>query len=171
MVKPRTILLSHRLSQSSSLRCDSRHGRVTHCAPVAPIIQDPAHRPSRAGSQRGFLTRAPLASSFRRAVSRLMLMRPIPIAALALGMLQSSAAFCIVLMNAPAGGAAEGAGGDALSAIRVLKLHGARTLSAQANQIAPASGAGIGALSMGAAVNRGFVLREAGTHSDIGGRS
>jgi hypothetical protein len=131
--------------RSTTHRFGSRHRSDAECAPVAPHSQIPALPPSRAGYQRGFLTRSPLVLSFAKTVLRFIPMRPIPIVALAVGLLQSAAAFCLM-----------------------LSTHAG--FAPAFSPIAPASGAGFGVLSMGAASKRGLILCGAGTHSDNGGR-
>jgi hypothetical protein len=132
--------------RSTTHRTGSRHRSDAEYAPVAPHSQIPAQMTPCAGYQRGFLTRSPLVLPFAKTVLRSIPMRPIPIVALVVGLLQSAAAFCVML--SPHAGFA-----PAFS------------------PIAPASGAGFGVLSMGAASERGLILCGAGTHSDNGARS
>lgn len=151
----------HTLNVLAGIRHVSGQRESLYPTPLAPSFRANAPHPvARGGVRRGLTTPADCAT-FRtnpRTKSRPPFLRPLPIAALIIGLLQSAAAFT-VLLTAPAGGVGLPRRGERAQAFRELKLHGAGTLP-----IAHASCAGLGGLSMPAAAEP-FRLGGAGTHS------
>ncbi|MBN9143730.1 MULTISPECIES: hypothetical protein [unclassified Novosphingobium] len=116
-------------------------------APLAPSFRANAPLPvARGGVRRGLPTSpadCAINHSTSRSKSRPPFLRLLPIAALVIGLLQSAAAFT-VLLTAPAGGAGLSRHGERAQAIiREPKLHGASALP-----FAHASCAGHGGMSM-----------------------
>lgn len=154
----------HTLNVLSRFRHVSGRRESLYPTPPAPSFRANAPHPvARGGVRRGLTTPAdcPHNRSTPRTRSRPPFLRLLPIAALVIGLLQSAAAFT-VLLTAPAGGVGLPRRGERAQAFRELKLHGAGTLP-----FAHASCAGRGGLSMPAAAEP-FRLGGAGTHSGRG---
>ena len=134
-------------------------------APPAPSFRAKAPHPvARGGVRRGLTTPANCVThiSNMRPKSRPPFMRLIPIAALIIGLLQSGAAFS-VLLTAPAGGVGLPRRGERAQAIRDVKLDGASTFP-----LARAGRAGPDGLSMPVLAKHGDVLHVAGNLSARG---
>lgn len=153
----------HTLQTPSNMALRSGQRAPLYPAPLASSFRANAPLPvARGGVRRGMPTSpadCATNNSTSRTKSRPPFLRLLPIAALAIGLLQSAVAFT-VLLTAPAGGAGLPRRGERAQAIiRDPKLHGASTFP-----FAHASCAGRGGLSMPAAAEP-LRLGGAGTFS------